>query len=78
MGTYNFSGMYYKDGKASISGLNHLLYDVLPYEGYGNVSKDDLSKDGEKRGDNQSRYNDNSDAKQARNTFEQGWGGMRE
>ncbi len=45
---------------------------------YSDVLKGDLPKDGEKRGDNQSRYNDNSDAKQARNTFEQGWEGMRE
>jgi len=78
MGTYNFSGMYYKDGKISKSGFKHLMLDINPYNKYGNASKDDLPKDGEKSGQNGTRYDNDSDAKQARKTFEEGWKGIKE
>ena len=77
-GTYNFSGMYYKDGKISKSGFKHLMLDINPYNKYGNASKDDLPKDGEKSGQNGTRYDNDSDAKQARKTFEEGWKGIKE
>ena len=78
METYNFSGRYYKDGVVSVSGLNHLLLDLAPYEKYGNKSIDDLPKEGEKSNQNEGRYNYDSDAQQAREIFEGGWQGLKE
>ena len=78
MGTYNFSGMYYKDGKISKSGFKHLMLDINPYNKYGNASKDDLPISGEKHGQNENRYNKDFDAQQAREIFEEGWQGIKE
>ena len=78
MGTYNFSGRYYKDGVVSVSGLNHLLLDLAPYEKYGNKSIDDLPKEGEKSGQNKTRYKYDLDAKRSREIFEESWKGIRE
>ena len=78
MGTYNFSGMYYKDGKISSAGFKHLMLDINPYNQYGNASKDDLPTEGEKYEQNGIRYNNDHDAKQARQTFEEGWQGIKE
>ena len=78
MGTYNFSGMYYKDGKISKAGFKHLTLDVVPYNKYGNASKDDLPTEGEKYGQNNNRYDKDFDAQQARQTFEEGWKGLKE
>ena len=78
MGTYNFSGMYYKDGKISKSGFKHLMLDINPYNKYGNASKDDLPKDDEKPGKNKRRYENDFDAQQARSTFEKSWQGIKE
>ena len=78
MGTYNFSGRYYKDGVVSVSGLNHFLLDLAPYEKYGNKSIDDLPKEGEKSGQNKTRYKYDLDAKRSREIFEESWKGIRE
>jgi len=78
MGTYNFSGMYYKDGLISKSGFKHWKLDIDPYERYGNKSRDDLPKDDEKSVQNGDRYKDDLDAKQARATFEKSWQGIKE
>ena len=78
MGTYNFSGMYYNDIGVSLERLAHLQLDVAPYEKYGNKSIDDLPKEGEKSGQNEKRYNNDFDAKRARQTFEEGWQGLKE
>ena len=78
MGTYNFSGMYYKDGLISKSGFKHWNLDIDPYERYGNKSIDDLPKEGEKSNQNEGRYNYDSDAQQAREIFEGGWQGLKE
>ena len=78
MGTYNFSGMYYKDGLISKSGFKHWKLDIYPYERYGNKSRADLPKEGEKSGQNKSRYDDDSDAQQARENFEKSWQGIKE
>ena len=72
MGTYNFSGMYYKDGLISKSGFKHWKLDIDPYERYGNKSIDDLPKEGEKSNQNEGRYNYDSDAQHTRQTFEEG------
>ena len=78
MGTYNFSGMYYKDGLISKSGFKHWKLDIDSYERYGNKSIDDLPKDGEKSGQNEKRYNNDFGAQRARQTFEEGWQGLKE
>ena len=78
MGTYNFDGMYYKTPPNSIGRAGHGIFDVLPYELWGNVSKDDLPGDDEKFDKNRTRYKDNSDAIQARQTFLNDWKGIKE
>ena len=78
MGTYNFNGMYYNDIGVSLERLAHLQLDVVPYNKYGNASKDDLPISGEKHGQNENRYNKDFDAQQAREIFEEGWQGIRE
>ena len=78
MGTYNFSGMYYAKGKASKEAKDHFQLDMLPYYNYGNVSRNDLPRDGEKRGDNETRYENNFDALRARTNFIREWQGLRE
>ena len=78
MGTYNFSGMYYAKGKISTDGASHWLYDIRPYDNYGNVSKNDLPRDGEKRKDNETRYEYNVDARRARIQFTREWKGIDE
>ena len=78
MGTYNFDGMYYKTGKISIEGANHYFFDVVPYEKFGNVSRNDLPKSNESIVDNQERYNKNENAKEAREFFIKLWKGILE
>lgn len=55
-----------------------MLLDLAPYEKYGNKSIDDLPKDDEKSGKNKRRYENDSDAQQARVTFEKSWQGIKE
>lgn len=76
MGTYNFSGMYYAKGKASKEAKDHFELDMVPYYSYGNVSKNDLPRDGEKHGDNEKRYEKNLDALRARIRFVGEWKGV--
>lgn len=54
------------------------MLDINPYNDYGNVSKDDLPKENETYDKNHSRYKNDSDAKHARERFEEQWGGIKE
>ncbi|EFM39530.1 hypothetical protein HMPREF0379_0687 [[Eubacterium] yurii subsp. margaretiae ATCC 43715] len=47
MGTYNYNGIYYKYGLLSVDGAAHYIFDVKPYDKFGNVSPKDLPKTGE-------------------------------
>lgn len=78
MGTYNFDGMYYKTPPNSIGRARHGIFDVLPYDHWGNISKDDLPGDGEKFSDNEKRYNYDKDAIKARQEFINNWKGIKE
>ena len=64
--------------KISKAGFKHLTLDIVPYEKYGNKSRDDLPKDDEKPDKNKRRYESDFDAQQARLTFEKSWQGIRE
>ena len=79
MGTYNFSGTYYKESILSESALNHWRLDISPYKIYGNVSEIDLpEKNEEKPGRNLDRYDSNLDAQEARKSFEEMWKGLKQ
>lgn len=72
MGTYNFDGRYNGGlDKKIIYGANHYVFDIRPYEKYGNVSDRDLPNENESIEANKSRYKGDSGAQNAREKFEQ-------
>ncbi len=72
MGTYNYCGEYVSDGAVSISGARHWLFDIHPYDSYGNTSPDDKPS---LKYNNRKRYNANAEAKNARASFLTDWEG---
>lgn len=78
MGTYNYNGMYYKYGSLSVYGAAHYVFDVKPYDKFGNVSPKDLPKTGESISNNKDNFYSNKNAVESRKIFEKQWIGVLE
>ena len=78
MGTYNYNGMYYKYGSLSVYGAAHYVFDVKPYDKFGNVSPKDLPKTGESISNNKNNFYSNKNAVESRKIFEKQWIGVLE
>lgn len=78
MGTYNYNGMYYKYGLLSVYGAAHYVFDVKPYDKFGNVSPKDGYNWNRSIDDNKESYDENNDAINARKQFIDKWRGVLE
>ncbi len=78
MGTYNYNGMYYKYGLLSVYGAAHYVFDVKPYDKFGNVSPKDGYNWNRSIDDNKKSYEKNNDAINARKLFIDKWRGVLE
>ena len=78
MGTYNYNGMYYKYGLLSVDGAAHYIFDVKPYDKFGNVSPKDGYNWNRSIDDNKKSYEKNNDAINARKLFIDKWRGVLE
>lgn len=68
-------GEYVQDGKISVSGAKHGIFDILPYEYYGNTTPSDKPDKEYSSSKNKDRYDYDDGAKTARNTFLGDWKG---
>ncbi len=75
MGTYNYCGEYVQDGQISLSGAKHAIFDILPYETYGNTTPDDKPDSEYSSSKNGKRYYKNDAAETARSEFLTYWEG---
>lgn len=78
MGTYNYNGMYYKYRLLSVDGAAHYIFDVKPYDKFGNVSPKDGYNWNRSIDDNKKSYEKNNDAINARKLFIDKWRGVLE
>lgn len=68
-------GEYVQDGQISLSGAKHAIFDILPYETYGNTTPNDKPSSEYSSDKNKGRYSRDDHAQAARKEFLGGWKG---